>query len=129
MKIYENSLNLAKMLNVEKNKQFRHFAFIYERNKLIAIGQNQMEITNSGLLRLMAQLDIKHYPIYPYVHAETAAILKMWGRHFICPRMSLVSIRLSKDNKELISRPCDVCNKVIEKLKLRLIYYDGQKIC
>lgn len=118
MKIITKSIEIAESLNTYKSKQFRHFAFLYLRNKLLAIGQNNLTTTDPKAIRFGGD--------YPFIHAEIDAIAKLWGRTFVGPKLRMVSIRLDPKNRMLISKPCKSCMSTIVGLSLPVYYYDGK---
>lgn len=122
MNIVDQSLNIAisllpkaKQIRNSKNKFF-HFAFAYKKNKLLAIGQNNPEKTHTQALRLAQRFNINSK--YPYLHAETDLISRLWGKHYIDNNLSMVVIRLNKNGKLRNSKPCDRCQKIINALDI-----------
>ena len=88
-----------------------HFAFAYKKNKLLCIGQNNPEKTHPRAL--MVSNKFKTDIEYPYLHAETDVVSKLWNTHKIDSSIDLVVLRLSKHGKVKISKPCRRCEKVI----------------
>jgi hypothetical protein len=104
MNILEQSYNIsldllpkAKQARNTKNKFF-HFAFAYKKNKLLAIGQNNPEKTHTQALMLSKRF-LNEETDYPYLHAETDVISKLWGKYYIDNTIKLVIVRLNKRPK------------------------------
>jgi hypothetical protein len=127
MNIINQSINIsltllprAKECRDTKNKFF-HFAFGYKKNKLIGIGQNNPEKTHTQALILAKRFktDLK----YPYLHAETDLISRLWGKQYIDGSMKMVLVRLNKHGKLRNSKPCARCAKIIKALGITDVYW------
>lgn len=110
----------AKQQRNTKNKFF-HFAFGYHKNKLLAIGQNNPEKTHTQALLLAKRFNINSP--YPYLHAETDLISKLWGKYYIDASLSVVIIRLNKRGVLRNSQPCNKCAKILHALDVQKIYW------
>lgn len=127
MKIVAESLNIAHSLlpkaknNRDGKNKFFHFAFGYDNKKLLGIGQNNPDKTHTKALRLHNQFGIKTE--YPYFHAETDLISKLWNKYYIDDRLSIVVIRLNKHGKLRTSKPCKRCSKILSSLGIEKIIW------
>jgi hypothetical protein len=110
----------AKQERQTKNKFF-HFAFGYKKNKLLAIGQNNPEKTHPQALMLAKRFNTDL--TYPYFHAETDLISRMWGKHYIDNSLRMVIIRLNKHGKLRCSKPCARCEQIINSLGIDKIWW------
>lgn len=128
-KLIDTSTKIALKLNSAIDKSYRHFAFIFVRNKLLSIGQNNMESTSGFTYQIGKRFNVEHNKEFPYIHAEIDAISRLWGKTHIGPRMSLVSLRLNKYGEYRRSKPCVNCTKVLDSLGLTVIYFDGEFKC
>lgn len=120
---FEIALSLlpkAKMNRNTKNKFF-HFAFGYKKNKLLAIGQNNPEKTHTQALLLSQRFNIDND--YPYLHAETDLISRLWGKHYIDNSLKMVIIRLNKHGQLRCSKPCEKCNRIINALGINKVWW------
>ena len=127
MNILEHSYSIASTLlpkaksNRSSKNKFFHFAFAYKKNKLIAMGQNNPDKTHTKALmlakRFRTELD------YPYLHAETDLISKLWGDYYIDDSMKFVIIRLNKHGKLRCSKPCEDCEQIINALGLTKVWW------
>ena len=110
----------AKMNRNTKNKFF-HFAFGYKKNKLLAIGQNNPEKTHTQALILSQRFNIDND--YPYLHAETDLISRLWGKHYIDNSLRMVIVRLNKHGQLRCSKPCEKCEQIINALDIKKVWW------
>lgn len=110
--------------NRNTRNKFFHFAFGFKKNKLLAIGQNNPEKTHTQALILAKRfnIDIK----YPYLHAETDLISRLWGKHYIDANIKMVIVRLNKNGELRNSKPCSRCSKIIKALGIKDIYWSTE---
>ena len=127
MNIIEQSVGIAitllpkvKMNRNTKNKFF-HFAFGYKKNKLLAIGQNNPEKTHTQALILAQRFNIQNE--YPYLHAETDLISRLWGKHYVDNSLKMVIVRLNKRGQLRCSKPCERCDQIIRSLGLNKVWW------
>ena len=130
MNIIEQSVGIAitllpkvKMNRNTKNKFF-HFAFGYKKNKLLAIGQNNPEKTHTQALVLAQRFNIHNE--YPYLHAETDLISRLWGKHYVDSSLKMVIVRLNKRGQLRCSKPCERCNQIIRSLGLNKVWWSTE---
>jgi deoxycytidylate deaminase len=115
----------AKSQRSSRNKFF-HFAFGYDKNKLVGIGQNNPEKINAKALKLARKFNIEAYQEFPYLHAETDLISKLWGRHYIDNSLKVVILRLNKRGELRNSCPCEKCAKIMTALNINDIYWSTE---
>lgn len=127
MNILDQSVDIALSLlpkakeeRCTKNKFF-HFAFGYKKNKLLAIGQNNPEKTHTQALILAKRFNTNTQ--YPYFHAETDLISRMWGKYYIDNSLKMVIIRLNKQGKLRSSKPCERCEQIINSLGITKLWW------
>jgi deoxycytidylate deaminase len=137
MNIIDQSMDIAISLlpkakrNRNTRNKFFHFAFGYKKNKLIAIGQNNPEKTHTQALLLAKRFNINSE--YPYLHAETDLISKLWGKYYIDDSLRMVIIRLNKRGRLRNSKPCERCDAIIRALGINKVCwstdygFDAQK--
>lgn len=111
----------------QKKKSF-HFAFLYKRSKLLAIGQNSPQVQSNTALKFAKRFGADQE--FPYRHAEVDCFSKLWGRQLITPDMKLVVIRLNAYGQLQNSKPCKNCTKVIDGLGIKRVYWStkGDKV-
>lgn len=120
MDIALSLLPKAKEVRSTKNKFF-HFAFGYKKNKLLAIGQNNPEKTHTQALILSQRFNTDSS--YPYLHAETDLISRLWGKYYIDENLRMVIIRLNKRGELRCSKPCKNCSKIIRALGIKRVWW------
>jgi hypothetical protein len=127
MNIVHESLDIAlallpkaKKVRTTKNKFF-HFAFGYKKNKLLAIGQNNPEKTHTQALLLAKRFNVD--TDYPYLHAETDLISRLWGKYYIDETLKVVVIRLNKRGQLRHSKPCEKCDHILKALGIEKIWW------
>jgi deoxycytidylate deaminase len=98
-------------------------AFIYRKNQLLAIGQNDMLSTNAKAFRFGEKFRIKKFIEYPMIHAEIDAISKLWGRHHMCDKDTMVVVRLDKNGNPRLAKPCTDCMNVINAIGFKKVYW------
>jgi hypothetical protein len=130
MNIIEQSVGIAitllpkvKMNRNTKNKFF-HFAFGYKKNKLLAIGQNNPEKTHTQALVLAQRFNLQNE--YPYLHAETDLISRLWGKHYVDSSLKMVIVRLNKRGQLRCSKPCERCDQIIRSLGLNKVWWSTE---
>lgn len=112
----------AKSQRNSRNKFF-HFAFGFAKNKLVGIGQNNPEKINAKALKLAKKFNIEAYQQFPYLHAETDLISKLWGKYYIDNSLKVVILRLNKRGELRNSCPCEKCAKIMSALDITDIYW------
>lgn len=128
MKFIDNSLNLAYSLfnsayTNKKGYQCFHFAFLYDKNRLISIGQNDSSQPSSKAIKFANRFGcVEHYRKH-FLHAEISAISRVWGRFYIDNRVKLVVIRLNKHGQLCESKPCSNCQVVLDALNITKVWY------
>lgn len=132
MRIIDNSIELAHSLfpsaYADKGKyQSFHFSFVYERNKLIAVGQNIIHIPHAKAIKFSNKFGFVEPHRNKYLHSEISALSKMYGRFHIDGRLKLVNIRLNKDMQLCNSKPCPNCRVVLDAFGLNRVWYSNEK--
>lgn len=105
----------------DKYKAF-HFAYLFERNNLISIGQNSYSFSNKALY-FANRYSIFSKKKYPSLHAEIDAFSKAWGKYYIDSNTKLVVIRINRFGEFQNSRPCKDCYSVIQGLNINKVWY------
>jgi len=95
-----------------------HFSFIIYKNKIISFGWNNAR---------------KSHPIakiyghrYHCIHAELHAINNLYRRDIRLDKIKLANVRIFKDGSFGISKPCDVCCKLLLDLNINDIWYTNE---
>lgn len=123
-KLLDRSIHLARTLTYAS--KFRVAAFLFDGNRLISVGQNNMQKTDPKVVRLARRFKIKKFQEFSYPHAEVDAIARAWGRYYITGRESLVVVRLSHRGLPMLAKPCDNCQVMIDALNITKVYWTGE---
>lgn len=95
---------------VGKNR-YRHGAVIVDGSKVLATGFNQLKTHRK----------LASFTKHPYLHAETAAILR--AGLDACEGSDLYVVRIDRRGHLAESCPCETCQAVINEAGLRHVYY------
>ena len=130
-KIIQQSIKLANELfseSYDTTGRYRayHFSFLYERNKLLSIGQNNYEM-NAKALKFAKKFGVYGKIEHCTLHSEISCIARLWGRVRVGPNLTLVNLRISKKYNLCNSRPCSDCFKVLQALDIHKIYYSDSE--
>lgn len=94
------------------------------------VGENKFRlgacVFNSRTYVAAANMDkthplLKKFYKYPYLHAESHAIIKRGLDN--CEGDSIMVVRLRKDNSLTMAKPCDNCIALIKHVGIRHVYY------
>jgi hypothetical protein len=122
------AFDLFPSVYAEKHKrgyQLYHFAFLFKRNKLLAIGQNEQKIESHTALKFAKKF--KNGSKYHYKHAEVDCFSKLWGRSYISKDMKMVVLRVNSLGELQQSKPCAYCQDVIDGLGITRVYYSNMQ--
>lgn len=61
---------------------------------------------------------------FPFIHAETDAVSKLWGKKYVGRNLTLVSIRMNRFYELRNSKPCKDCELVLRGLTLPYVFFD-----
>jgi len=72
------------------------------------------------------KFNISTYKEYPYPHAESHLISKLLDRYnSIDSNWKIVVLRINREGRILMSKPCDNCQKILDAVDLSQIYYSN----
>ena len=101
-----------------------HYAAAFDGNKMIAFAKNNPIKFNAKAYHMGEMFNIDTYKEYPYPHAESDLISKLLHRYnSIRTDWSIVVLRINREGKILLSKPCKNCQKILDALELKNIYY------
>jgi hypothetical protein len=116
------SLTIASELYLTSCERFSHYAFIYSKNELISVGQNCTSRPDMKALYFGIKFNVPELRDWPFIHAETAAIGKLWGKRVITGKENIVVIRIGP-NGLMNSFPCFKCVPVLKALNFKTVYH------
>lgn len=101
-----------------------HFAIAFDVNKPIAIAQNNPIKIDHKAYKIGQRFNISKYQQYPYSHAESHLISKLLDTYnTIRSDWSLVVLRINRQGKILLSKPCNNCQTILDAIGLKKIYW------
>lgn len=95
---------------------FFHVAAIFQRNKILSIGQNSFKTH---------PIAKKYGHRNSILHAEVAAII----RHGLedCSGLNMAVLRINRKNDLTISKPCPCCQSIITNVGFKKVFFTNQK--
>ena len=128
-KLINRAIKLSFNRFIPNNYQRRyHFAIAFDVNKPIAIAQNDPIKINHKAYRIGQKFKLEHYKKYPYIHAESHLISKLLDRYnTIRTHWSLVVLRINRQGRILMSKPCENCQKILDAVGLTKVYWSIDK--
>lgn len=116
---FDRLIQLARNLVIYDNIDLRcrHFAFILDKKRIIAIGKNSK----------------KSHPInhkYGYfdgsgLHAEACAVIKSGNVDH--SKHTLVTFRIDRNDKVAMGKPCSHCEKLLKDVEFKNIFYSNEE--
>lgn len=125
MKILRKALKLSQERFKPNPFQRRyHFTIAFDGNKPILICQNNPIKINHKAYKIGQQFNIQTYQDFPYVHSESYLISKLLDRYnTIDTNLSIVNVRINRQGRILLSKPCENCQKILDAVGLNKIYW------
>ena len=103
-----------------------HYAAAFEKNKMIAFAKNNPIQFNAKAFKMGKMFNINAYKEYPYPHAESHLVSKLLDCYNrIDPNWRIVVLRINREGRLLLSKPCRNCQKILDALNLRNVYYSN----
>lgn len=112
----------SKCFDETSRKEQYHFSFLFIRNKLITVGCNNYEMSRKALY-FAERYNIPQKKHWPSLHSEIDAISRLWGKYRIDKRIRLVNIRILRNGRFGIAKPCKDCSEVLNALGITDIYW------
>jgi hypothetical protein len=101
-----------------------HYAAAFDNNKMIAFAGNNPIRFSAKAFRMGERFNISTYKEYPFPHAESHLISKLLDRYnSIDTNWKIVVLRINREGRILLSKPCKNCQKILDALELHNIFY------
>jgi deoxycytidylate deaminase len=113
--VQTNVVRLARNLIEAVPHQFKHFSFILRKNNIISVGWNKPFKTHPQANKYGYKFNA--------IHAELAAILKFDKPVSQLRYHTMVNVRLDKQGKIKLSRPCETCQRVLSSFVVGEVWY------
>lgn len=110
---FNQALTIATKSAMNSNMKFKLGAVLYDRTKYTT-GYNR------GF-----NVEVPHRDRPFSIHAEEMCILKGMRVGIDFEAATLIVVRIGKAGDLRVSKPCVVCQRLIEKVRIRQIYYIG----
>jgi hypothetical protein len=107
-----------------------HYAAAFDGNKMIEFAQNDPVNTNAKAYKLGLKFNVRTFYDYPYLHSESYLVSKLLHRYnTILPSWSMVVLRINREGRILLSKPCKKCQKILNAVDFKRVYFslDGGK--
>lgn len=109
---FDRFIELSRALMYKVEKTQKHFSFLVDGDKILAIGYNH----------LMYHPKAKHYGYqFGDLHSELGCLLKHAQRD--CSGFEMVNVRLNRFGEVRQSKPCLTCQRVLRMFKVKKIHY------
>jgi hypothetical protein len=114
--VQKNVVRLANNLfELTENYHWKHYSFIMQKNEVRSVGWNQPYKTHP----LAKRFNYKFHCI----HSELHAILKFDEPVVKLQKYSLVNVRLDKQGNVRMSKPCEVCQRLLVAFPFKEVWY------
>jgi hypothetical protein len=91
---------------------------------MIAFAGNNPIRFSAKAFRMGERFNISTYKEYPFPHAESHLISKLLDRYnSIDTNWKIVVLRINREGRILLSKPCKNCQKILDALELHNIFY------
>jgi len=124
-----NSLALRRALKIafddwksDQSKPCFHYAFAIRKNKVLVWGKNNETSGSKSALRIGRMWNIEKWKNYPYIHAECDVISKL-DLSNIDNDLIILSIRINRDGKFRLAKPCPNCEKALQMAKIEHVWW------
>lgn len=125
MKILKTAIKLSYERFIPNAYQRRyHFAIAFDGGRPVCLSQNNPIKVNAKALRMGQMFNIQTYKEYPYAHAESHLVSQLLDRYnSIYTNLSVVVVRIGRDGRMRLSKPCENCAKILQAVGLTDVYW------
>lgn len=105
-------------------KRCRHYSFIFDNKRLLAIGMNSPKTHPLNLkYNYINKQKIKISDVVG-THSELSAVIKLGQED--CSGLIMVNTRINRNNKLDYSFPCNGCMEMIKELNFKKVIYSNR---
>ncbi len=123
MRIIERAIKTAYKLHPISTERFFHTCFLFDKNKLISIGQNNTSKENIKARYFGQRFNVPQFIKFSFPHAEIDCIGRLWGKRVITGRERLVVIRIGNSGRLLQSKPCSSCSTILRAIGFKSVFH------
>ena len=117
--IIQKGIKIASKLPDQK---FKLVAIITDKKgRVLSIGKNSFTKTSPRQAYYAEKCGNRHKI---YLHAELDAIIKL---KYTDNPYAIYIVRINKKNEPVLSKPCKICQQALKDIKIKKIYYTGEK--
>lgn len=116
--MYEKFSTIAKAVAISGNGTCGRNGNSYRLGAILVMGKC---IVSAGVNSYKTHPLLSKYSMYPFMHAESAAIIKYGANK--CEDTNLVVVRVRKDGTIGRAEPCQACRKLMLDIGVRRCYY------
>jgi deoxycytidylate deaminase len=107
------------------NKRCKHFSFIFQNKRLLAIGINSPKTHPLNLKYNYLNKQKNKISEVVGTHSELRAVLKLGTED--CYGLTMVNTRINRNNKIDYSHPCNGCTEMIKRLGFKQVVYSNKE--
>lgn len=120
-KLLNRAIEYACKIHNPHGQDYNVYAFMFDKNRIISVGHNDMVKVNSKAYYFGKKFSIKQFQKFPFRHAELDAISKLWGKKIITGKETMVVVRLKKNFSVGLAKPCADCMSLLSALNINRI--------
>ncbi len=111
----------AKVFHDMPEGAFKHFSFIMDGSRPLSFGWNQTRKTHPK--------SNKYGYRFNNIHSEFDALLNYLKNHAVehLHRYTMVNIRLNKAMELRLSKPCSICDRLLDAFRIGNVIYSTNK--
>ena len=124
-KIIKRAIKLSyERFKPNKFQKRYHFAVAFQGNKPILVSQNNPVKVSAKAYKMGQMFNIQTYKKFPFVHAESHLISNLLDKYnYISQNWSVVVLRINRQGRMLLSKPCINCEKILRAVDLKKVYW------
>jgi tRNA(Arg) A34 adenosine deaminase TadA len=115
-RLFKKIISLSYAMPALPQGSFRHFSFLVRRNNIVSVGWNLPNKTHP--------LAMKYGHRYSTIHAELHCLINGPNR-LDDPRLKMVNIRIGRNGKVLLSKPCTACENMLRFVGIKTIFFSN----
>lgn len=104
---------------IPEENNYRHVTFIVMKNKVMAVGYNKSFKSHP--------LAKKYGHRFNSIHSELDSILNCEFPPFMLRHMTMINLRINRNGRLAMSKPCSNCRRLIADFRLAEVYYTNRE--
>ncbi len=111
-------LEITRKLKDEPKGKNKHFTFIVRRSRILSVGFNDYWCSHTMANKLGYRFN--------GIHSELSAYLKFREDKEKLSKCTLVNTRINSKGEIGYSKPCELCEKLIDKMGIKKVYFTNR---